>query len=182
MIPVTVLIVSYNVRERLRRCLSALAAAAEVIVVDNASTDGSAAMVAAEFKAVQLIAWSVNRGFSAGVNAAARRATQSTLLVLNPDTELLPPQLGDMMTALARHPEAVALGFRQVDGEGRFQLSFGPSPSLVLRSTSPRISTNSPRASEKSGRSAEKPTIRRTTTRCPTSCRRSTCDLLPARY
>ena len=66
--PLSVLIVSYGVREPLRRCLAALHGAVEVIVVDNASPDGTADMVRADFPAVRLVAWTENRGVAKAVN------------------------------------------------------------------------------------------------------------------
>jgi len=82
----SVLIVSYNNESRLRQCLASLDEATEVVVVDNASPDGSADMVRREFPRVKLVALADNRGFSAGVNTAARNATGDVFLILNPDT------------------------------------------------------------------------------------------------
>ena len=64
----SIVVVSWNVRELLRACLAALPRDAEVIVVDNASSDGSAAMIAAEFPTVRLVANQDNRGFTGGNN------------------------------------------------------------------------------------------------------------------
>ncbi len=131
-IRLSVLVVSYNVAPLLRWCLASLAEADEIVVVDNASSDDSAEVVRREFPAVTLIASPDNRGFSAGVNAAARAATGDLLLLLNPDTEVAPGVIAAMREALLRRPGAAAIGFRQVDEKGVFQLSFGPPPSLVL--------------------------------------------------
>ena len=133
---VSVLIVSYNVRSKLQRCLASLARAAgtalcDVVVVDNASPDDSAAMVAAEFPHVNLVAWPENRGFSAAVNAAAQRAEGGAFLLLNPDTELPEDGLPRMLASLQAQDQAAAVGFRQVDAEGRFQLAVGPKPTLL---------------------------------------------------
>ncbi len=62
--------------------------ALEVWVVDNASTDGTAAMVAAEFPWVRLVALDENPGFAAGNNVALRQATGDVCVLLNPDTEV----------------------------------------------------------------------------------------------
>ena len=128
----SVLVVSYNVAPLLRRCLASLREADEVVVVDNASSDGSVAMVREEFPRVRLISLAENRGFSAGVNEAARVASGDLLLLLNPDAEVSPGVLVRMAAAIDARPRAAAVGFRQVDAEGTFQLSFGPPPSLVL--------------------------------------------------
>lgn len=132
---ISVLIVSYNVAPRLRRCLEALTAAAadlEIIVVDNASPDDSAAMVARDFPGVRLLAWEENHGFSAAINAAARLARGHLLLLLNPDARVDAGALARMPEALASRPGVAAVGFRQLDDNGRFQLSVGPPPSLAL--------------------------------------------------
>jgi N-acetylglucosaminyl-diphospho-decaprenol L-rhamnosyltransferase len=128
----SVLVVSYNVAPLLRECLASLAEADEVVVVDNASSDGSTEMVRREFPGVTLVASRENRGFSAAVNVAAGAATGDLLLLLNPDAAVAPGVLGAMRAALGRRPDAAAIGFRQVDSRGAFQLSFGPPPSLVL--------------------------------------------------
>jgi hypothetical protein len=128
----SVLVVSFNVAPLLRRCLASLTEADEIVVVDNASSDDSAELVRREFPTATLIALPDNRGFSAGVNAAARAATGDILLLLNPDTEVAPGVIAAMHEALRRRPRAAAIGFRQVDGQGVFQLSFGPPSSLVL--------------------------------------------------
>jgi GT2 family glycosyltransferase len=102
------------------------------VVVDNASPDGSADMVRREFPWVKLEARADNRGFSAGVNAAARNATGDVFLILNPDTVIESGTLERMQNVLHAHPGAGALGFRQVDEQGDYQLTVGPAPSFVL--------------------------------------------------
>ncbi len=130
---ISAIVVSYGVRERLRRCLASMAPDAsggrlEVIVVDNASADGSAEAVRAEFPWARLIAHPDNRGFAAAANAGAGVASGEAFLILNPDTEA-PPGLADLAArALRAHPRAGAVGFRQVDEHGMLQLSFGLQP------------------------------------------------------
>jgi GT2 family glycosyltransferase len=128
----SVLIVSYGTRDRLRQCLASLGDGAEVVVVDNNSPDGSADMVRAEFPHVTLIALPTNQGFSVGVNAAARAARGDLLLLLNPDSLVGHDDLARMPALLAALPGASAVGFRQVDERGDFQLTVGPPPSLAL--------------------------------------------------
>jgi len=128
----SVLIVSYNNESRLRQCLASLDEATEVVVVDNASPDGSADMVRREFPRVKLVALADNRGFSAGVNTAARNATGDVFLILNPDTVIEPGTFERMQSVMRAHPEAGAFGFRQVDEQGNYQLTIGPPPSIVL--------------------------------------------------
>jgi hypothetical protein len=90
---VSVVVVSWNTKGLLRDCLaSTLVAAAElgrrveVIVVDNASRDGSADMVASEFPSVRIIRNSGNAGFGAATNQGLRESRGRYLLLLNPDT------------------------------------------------------------------------------------------------
>jgi len=158
-----VIVVSYNVRELLAACLRATLASlaragfallgggrpatAAVIVVDNASTDGSAAMVAAGFPQVQLIASPQNLGFAAGNNLALRMLgfdgpqmrpsipspqppipnpqppipNPSFVLLLNPDAEPLDDAIGQMAGFLAAHGEVGGVGAQLRYPDGRFQ-------------------------------------------------------------
>ena len=90
----SILIVSWNVRDLLRDCLRSIERGrgdldVEVIVVDSASADGSAAMVAAEFPWVTLLPQTDNVGFPRGNNIALAQARGDSLLLLNPDTVVL---------------------------------------------------------------------------------------------
>lgn len=89
---VSILIVNWNTRDYLRACLLSLRTACanlehEIIVVDNASHDGSSVLVSAEFPEVHLLANAVNEGYAAGNNHAYSRARGEYLWLLNPDTE-----------------------------------------------------------------------------------------------
>lgn len=121
-IVVSVVVVSYNTRAPLRRCLVALRdstdLSTEVIVIDNASSDGSADVVEREFPEIHLIRSSTNLGFAAGVNRAARHAVGDYLLLLNPDAEIQPGAVGALVDAARRHPLAGPIGGRTVDPEG----------------------------------------------------------------
>jgi N-acetylglucosaminyl-diphospho-decaprenol L-rhamnosyltransferase len=121
---ISVVIVSYKVPELLRACLASIQREAagcthEVIVVENGSGDGSAALVRDEFPAVRLIALEENVGFAAGCNLGARAAEGEYVLMLNPDTELV----GDTLAALLRyaraHPGAGLVGGRTLSPEGK---------------------------------------------------------------
>src|SRR5579859_2115186 len=96
---VSILILNYNTREHLRACLRSLqvegsttlsggAVEAEVLVVDNASNDGSADMVAADFPWVRLIRSPYNGGFAMGNNQALTRSAGRAILLLNPDAAM----------------------------------------------------------------------------------------------
>jgi GT2 family glycosyltransferase len=123
---VSVLIVNWNAREHLRGCLDSLRTqtlAHETIVLDNASSDGSATMVRRDFPNVPLIVSEKNLGFAAGNNQAAKRATGTYLLLLNPDTTL-PPDCLEKMVAFARRQSALgALGPQLLNPDGSRQRS-----------------------------------------------------------
>ena len=134
------MIVNFNVRDMLRDCLRSLGPdlarlRAEVFVVDNASADGSAEMVAAEFPWVVLIRSPRNRGYSIGNNLALRRASGRYALLLNPDTKLPPGALIDTVRYLEEHPDIGALGPKLVRADGSLDLacrrSF-PSPEVAF--------------------------------------------------
>ena len=91
----SIVIVNYNTRDFLRGCLSSIAAHSgelevEVIVVDNASKDGSAAMLRAEFPLVRLVEPGVNTWFTGGNNLGVRQAEGEYILLLNSDTLVIP--------------------------------------------------------------------------------------------
>ena len=122
---VSVVIVSYNTRDLLRECLRSVYASSvtprEVFVVDNASSDGSQAMVAAEFPAVTLDALDRNLGFAGANNVAIRRSTGSRLLLLNPDAVLAPDALALLVAALDSRPRAASVGPRILNPDGSLQ-------------------------------------------------------------
>ena len=135
----SLVIVSYNTAPLLAACLrsveralgdAALPRGAEVWVVDNASPDYSAAMVAAEFPSARLIANESNRGFSAANNQAVRQAGGRYLLLLNPDTELLGDALPVLMTYLEERPEVAMATGRLVNPDGSHQHSAFRFPGL----------------------------------------------------
>lgn len=112
----SVVIVNYNTRGHLRRCLECIERSQglelETFVVDNASSDGSADMVAAEFPGVHLIRSAINGGYAYANNLALSEAGGSHVLLLNPDTEFGPTALAEMCRYLDTYPEAAAVGPR----------------------------------------------------------------------
>ncbi|MEQ8378792.1 glycosyltransferase family 2 protein [Parvibaculum sp.] len=114
---VTVIVVSYNTRaltlEALRSLLAETdMAAVEVIVVDNASADGSADAIAAEFPALKLLALAENIGFARANNLAAKTARGTYLLLLNPDTVVLERAVDRLIAFAGAHPQARIWGGR----------------------------------------------------------------------
>jgi len=106
---VRVIVLNWNGRRWLDGCLGALrrqqGCAFEVLVVDNASSDGSAAIVRERCPECQLIALDTNIGFAAGNNAGARGATAPYLVFLNNDTEVEPGWLAALVAAADRDPQ-----------------------------------------------------------------------------
>jgi GT2 family glycosyltransferase/lipopolysaccharide/colanic/teichoic acid biosynthesis glycosyltransferase len=122
----SVIIVNYNVRPFLENALAAFRRAlegidGEIIVVDNASDDGSAEMVA-RFPDVQLIQNSENLGFSRANNIAIRRSRGRLLLLINPDTVVQEDTLRVMMRFFDTHPDAGLAGCKILNPDGTFQL------------------------------------------------------------
>ena len=97
---VSTLVVCWNNREFLGRCLESVPAGSDLVVVDNASSDGSADLVAEQFPSARLIRNATNVGFAAAVNQAAKLATSPYLLLLNPDAEATPRSIERLATTL----------------------------------------------------------------------------------
>jgi GT2 family glycosyltransferase len=125
----TIVIVSYNAQADLARCLDSLLAAPpaiphEIVVIDNASTDGSRDVVTAR-PSVRLMALAENVGFARANNAAIRSTSGTLVLLLNSDTIVPAGAIDGLVAALEREPTSVAAGPRLVDADGRPELSFG---------------------------------------------------------
>jgi N-acetylglucosaminyl-diphospho-decaprenol L-rhamnosyltransferase len=137
-------IVSYNTRDLLRACLGSLRGCAlplQTVVVDNASPDGSAAMVRAEFPEVTLLARADNPGFAGGTNLALRelglggepgRARVDLALLLNPDTVVHPGAIEALAAFLADHPRAGMVGARLLNPDGTTQPAAFRFPTLSM--------------------------------------------------
>ena len=148
----SIIIVSWNVRELLRGCLSSLhacpelllsrkadaptrsgdALTAEILVVDNASADGSGDMVAVSFPGVRLIRNTENRGFTGGNNQGLEQARGDCILLLNPDTITPPGALRAMVQALHALPGTGVLGPELRYADGSLQSSRRRFPSLAM--------------------------------------------------
>ncbi len=133
MVDLTVIIVSWNVRDLLRRCLRSLnlpRGTFEVIVVDNASSDGSPEMVCTEFPHARLIRNDANRGFTAANNQGLGLGQGRTLLLLNPDTEVVGDALRTMVDYMDARPDVGALGPQLRYPDGSLQSSRRRFPTL----------------------------------------------------
>ena len=124
----SVIIVNYNVREFLRQSLLSLRPAlqnlaAEVFVVDNASSDGSVEMVRQKFPEVTLIANHDNVGFARANNQALRQATGRVVVLLNPDTIVQEDTFTAIQTFFAQHPTTGMVGCKVLNPDGTLQLA-----------------------------------------------------------
>lgn len=135
----SILIVSWNTRALLAQCLDSLAAHPastpfEILVVDNASTDGTAAMIRERYPDVRLLANRSNAGFAAANNQAIAESRGHHLLLLNPDTEVRAHALDTLLAFMASHPRAGAVGARLLNPDGSLQHSCSrfPTPGREL--------------------------------------------------
>ena len=132
---ISAILVNYNDRRHLGPCLASLWAelgeGGEIIVVDNASTDGSRAYLASEHPAVRMIANSDNRGFGAANNQGLAAATGSLALFLNTDTVVRPGAIRRLAETMAANADAAAVGPALVHSDGSFQVSFGKNVSFA---------------------------------------------------
>lgn len=128
-------IVSWNAREHLRTCLRSIASCCtgvsyEVIVVDNASSDGSPEMVASAFPSVRLIRSERNEGFAAANNRGTAVATGRYLALVNSDVEIFAGSIERLVSFMDAHPEIGILGPRVLNADRTDQASTRTSPSL----------------------------------------------------
>jgi GT2 family glycosyltransferase len=161
----TVLVLNYNGREHLEECLGSLgtqdvfvpgwpgqpreaAARDEVWLVDNASTDGSAELLAEKFPWVRVVSSDSNIGFSRAYNRAAAMCGSEYVVFLNNDARVGPEWLSTLHRARQAHPEAKALACRimswdgtRVDFAGADTFFSGPCSSIARRSSASAAST-----------------------------------------
>jgi GT2 family glycosyltransferase len=136
MTDLTVAIVSHNAREEVSDCLRSIyattkRAALELIVADNASTDGTPAMLAERFPEVRVIAFEENLGFARASNRCWMEARSPFILFLNGDTRLTENAIDRLLQILESRPDVGALGPRLRYSDGVLQMSFGSMPTLA---------------------------------------------------
>ena len=134
---VSIVIVSYNVATVLEECLASIrketTVPCEILVVDNASSDRSAAIVQERYPEATLIRNRVNAGFARANNQAIREARGRYLLLLNPDTLVLDGAVDRLVRFMDLHPDAGACGPRNLNPDGTLQHNCHCFPSLFLR-------------------------------------------------
>lgn len=130
----TIIIVSWNTMAMTARCLRSIeqepgdgaAGDYEVVVVDNASSDGSVAMVRRDFPWVRVIDNHENHGFARANNQAIEASERELVLLLNSDTEVQPGALGELVAFMDGHPQAAAAGAMMLNADGSLQESCRP--------------------------------------------------------
>ena len=132
----SILVVSWNTRELTSACLrsireTAFGRRAQTVVVDNASSDGSAEAIRAEFPWVELVASTSNLGFSAGNNLGLGRCRGRYVLLLNPDTLVLGDVLERSVAYLDANPDVGAMGCRVLNPDRTLQSTCFRYPSLL---------------------------------------------------
>lgn len=128
MVTLSVIIVSYNVKDYLAQALVSVQKAVsgishEIFVVDNASTDGSAAVVKEKFPGITLIENEENTGFAKANNIAMKRAAGEYISMLNPDTIVREDTFSILLEAFDTYPEVGMVGCKILNEDGSLQLS-----------------------------------------------------------
>jgi GT2 family glycosyltransferase len=137
-VDISVVIVSWNTRDLLSRCVASVIRQAEgarlhveIIVVDNASSDGTTDFLNQEYPGVTVIALQENRGFAAANNLGIARARGAEILLLNPDTEMLPGSLTALHQGLRASPRVGMAGALLLNPDGSLQSAGYRFPDLV---------------------------------------------------
>jgi GT2 family glycosyltransferase len=133
---VSIIIVSYNTKDLLRNCLKSIYETQmdmdiEIIVVDNASSDGSPEIIENEFKSVRLIKNAENNRYSKANNQGIRLAKGEYLLLLNSDTILTKGLISSLYEFMEEHPQAVAVGPKVLNEDGTLQSKGFHFPSIT---------------------------------------------------
>lgn len=131
-----VVVVNYNSGDFLPRCLASVYAAAqdlalEMVVVDNASRDGSGKRVEAEHPAARILENPVNRGFAAAANQGIRATAAPFVLLLNPDAEITGGSLAGLLKVAGERPRTGAVGLLVRNPDGTIQPSARKVPGLL---------------------------------------------------
>jgi len=136
MIDLSIIVVNWNTKEDLLHCLESIfergtGIQREVIVVDNASTDGSRTSVEERFPEVNFIQNQMNLGFAKANNQALKLSKGKYVLLLNPDTKIKKGSIGEMVLFMNAHPEVGVVGGQLLNSDGSKQNSIANFPSLA---------------------------------------------------
>lgn len=130
MIDLSVIIVSYNAKDYLLNCLKSLDQKFEIIVVDNASTDGSTEEIKKSFPQVKIIKNKKNLGFAKANNQGIKQASGRYILLLNPDTKILDNAISKMINWMDNNPKAAVSTCQLLNEDGSLQPTGGFFPTL----------------------------------------------------
>lgn len=134
----SVIILSYNTKDLLKKCLESVINCTptdikiEIIVVDNASTDGSASMVERNFPEVKLIRSKKNLGYAKGNNLGIRASLGEYVLILNSDTVIKKGAIDKLVNFLEKNKQIDIVGPRLLNVDGSFQANCGRFPNLPV--------------------------------------------------
>ena len=137
MLDLSIIIVSWNVRDLLDACLASIlesrleSGGLEIIVVDSASGDGSVDMLQDKYPAAQVLPQSDNLGFSRCNNIGLRQARGRHILLLNPDTEVQPDTLAKLVDYLDANPAVGIIGPHTLNSDGSHQSTRRRFPTLL---------------------------------------------------
>jgi N-acetylglucosaminyl-diphospho-decaprenol L-rhamnosyltransferase len=124
----SIIIVSYNTRDLIGTCLDSIlnvyGCEKEIIVVDNASIDGSVELIKNNYPSVHLIVNEVNEGFAAANNQALKLSKGRYIFFLIPDTEFLPSTFQYMISFMDENPRIGLAGIKMINPDGTTQESF----------------------------------------------------------
>ena len=131
----SIIIVNWNVRELLEKCLLSISKFSghfsyEAIVVDNASMDGSVAMMRERFPQINLIANTKNLGFAAGVNQGIKQARGEFIVLLNPDVEIKESTLKNLLDEFKNYADSGIVGGKIKNEDGSIQPSVRAYPDI----------------------------------------------------
>jgi N-acetylglucosaminyl-diphospho-decaprenol L-rhamnosyltransferase len=127
---VAAVVVSFEAREHLGRCLASLPEGVEVVVVDNASSDGSAELVRERFPHARLLALEQNVGFGAACNIGVDAVTADALLLLNPDTIVRRGAISELCACIEQRPDVALVAPTLLNVDGSVQLSILRYPGI----------------------------------------------------
>lgn len=130
---VSIVIVSHNNRvllEQTLRSLANLKVSVEIVVVDNASSDGTRQMLNQRFSGITTLFNDDNVGFAAANNQGIKAVHGDYILLLNPDTEILEDKIAELIRFMEAHPKAAVVGCRLLFPDGTFQSSAGKFPTV----------------------------------------------------
>ena len=135
----SIIIINWNTRDYLLNCIDSIfenfigvpQTQFEILVVDNASTDGSVDAVRKKFSNINVLQMQTNLGFAKANNTAARRAKGDFLLFINPDTIIFPSSISILVDFLSTHHSTGAVGPRILNPDRSIQISIWPKPTLL---------------------------------------------------